>query len=104
MENKSFKEQTAETIQQAFKGNPEKLYLLGDYYERGIILEKDLNKAYACYIIAKKKGYNDADTALTMGTIVTHIFPPKLQNSFAQELEQQAEAGDEEAKKILALL
>jgi len=104
MENKSFKEQVKETKEQALKGEAVALYQLGHHYEVGIVFEKDLNKAYACYIIAKKKGYNDADTALTMGTIVTHIFPPTLQNSFAQELEKQAEAGDKEAEKILALL
>ena len=103
MENKSFKEQVKETKEQALKGEAVALYQLGHHYAQGIVFEQDYNKSYACYLMAKKKDDSNADRALTLGKVVEKIFPRKLQKNFLKDLEQQAEAGDYEAQKLLVL-
>ena len=101
--NKSFKEQVKETKEQAFKGEATALYHLGHHYAQGIVFEQDYNKSYACYLMAKMKDDSNADRALTLGKVVEKIFPRKLQKNFLKDLEQQAEAGDYEAQKLLVL-
>lgn len=103
LKNKSFKEQVAETKTNAFKGEATALYLLGHHYAQGVVCEKDYFKAYACYLMAKKKDDSNADRALTLGIVVEKIFPPKLQKNFLKELEKKADDGDYEAQKLLIL-